>query len=62
MRAHLRRTGESPCPPSPPASPPYDLAETGHAAALPVTGAAHRLRVTLLMAGSCLPILGAVQG
>ena len=29
-------------------------------AALPTSGAAHRLRVTLLMAGSCLPILGAV--
>jgi MFS family permease len=29
-------------------------------AAFPTSGAAHRLRVTLLMAGSCLPILGAV--
>ncbi|WP_405541324.1 MFS transporter [Streptomyces phaeochromogenes] len=29
-------------------------------AILPTSGAAHRLRVTLLMAGSCLPILGAV--
>ncbi|WP_406010355.1 MFS transporter [Streptomyces sp. NBC_00637] len=26
----------------------------------PVSGAGHRLRITLLMAGSCLPILGAV--
>lgn len=25
-----------------------------------VTGPGHRLRITLLMAGSCLPILGAV--
>ncbi|MDQ1032522.1 MFS family permease [Streptomyces umbrinus] len=29
-------------------------------ATLPTSGAAHRLRVALLMAGSCLPILGAV--
>jgi MFS family permease len=29
-------------------------------AILPTSGAAHRLRVALLMAGSCLPILGAV--
>lgn len=27
---------------------------------LPASGAAHRLRISLLMAGSCLPILGAV--
>ncbi|WP_128437404.1 MFS transporter [Streptomyces cyaneus] len=30
------------------------------ASPVPVSGAAHLLRVTLLMAGSCLPILGAV--
>ncbi|MFI1374013.1 MFS transporter [Streptomyces longwoodensis] len=43
-----------PVPPSP--------AETDEAAPppVPVSGPAHLLRVTLLMAGSCLPILGAV--
>jgi MFS family permease len=41
------------------ASPPVPAIDPD-AAVLPVTGGAHRLRVTLLMAGACLPILGAV--
>ncbi|MFE7170725.1 MFS transporter [Streptomyces sp. NPDC057616] len=43
--------------------PPQPSPPTVDAAAMPpvpVSGPAHRLRVTLLMAGSCLPILGAV--
>lgn len=41
--------------------PPFP-AETDESAPppVPVSGPAHLLRVTLLMAGSCLPILGAV--
>ncbi|MFD7767795.1 MFS transporter [Streptomyces sp. NPDC059787] len=49
---------------SAPPPPPVTLeaaASDGEAPdSLPATGAAHRLRITLLMAGSCLPILGAV--
>ncbi|MFF7640861.1 MFS transporter [Streptomyces canus] len=48
-----------PAPVSPLPSPPSDAA----ADALPeqtVSGPGHRLRLTLLMAGACLPILGAV--
>ncbi|MGP4006401.1 MFS transporter [Streptomyces sp. 4N124] len=44
-------------PPSPPA---YAEPVPPSGAVLPTSGAAHRLRVALLMAGSCLPILGAV--
>lgn len=45
----------------PPSSPPAGVAQVPPpVAALPTSGAAHRLRVALLMAGSCLPILGAV--
>jgi MFS family permease len=42
--------------------PPSSTTVDVHAAPspTPVSGAAHLLRVTLLMAGSCLPILGAV--
>ena len=43
--------------PPQPSPPTVDAAATPP---VPVSGAAHRLRVTLLMAGSCLPILGAV--
>ncbi|MFD8653773.1 MFS transporter [Streptomyces mirabilis] len=46
-----------PSPSSPPA--PAESAQPPFAT-LPTSGAAHRLRVALLMAGSCLPILGAV--
>ncbi|MFB4297646.1 MFS transporter [Actinomadura sp. NTSP31] len=41
---------------APPTANPGDGTPDG----VPPSGAAHRLRVTLLMAGSCLPILGAV--
>ncbi|MET7695378.1 MFS transporter [Streptomyces sp. NPDC005483] len=45
----------------PPSSPPaYAEPVTPPGATLPTSGTAHRLRVALLMAGSCLPILGAV--
>ncbi|MFJ8636937.1 MFS transporter [Streptomyces sp. NPDC093568] len=44
----------------PPPSPPTGVAPVPPVATLPTSGAAHRLRVALLMAGSCLPILGAV--
>jgi MFS family permease len=45
-----------------PGSVPLSPAAVGDAAPSPVavSGSAHLLRVTLLMAGSCLPILGAV--
>ncbi|MHC3472800.1 MFS transporter [Streptomyces sp. 7R007] len=45
-----------------PGSVPSSAAAVDDAAASPVavSGPGHRLRVTLLMAGSCLPILGAV--
>ncbi|WP_159775140.1 MFS transporter [Streptomyces sp. HM190] len=60
-----------PPPPSPtPTQTPSDVAENAPAGEInpaeesapetTVSGAAHRLRITLLMAGSCLPILGAV--
>ncbi|MFF7844582.1 MFS transporter [Streptomyces ossamyceticus] len=42
----------------PPMSPP--AADTAPSSPVAVSGPAHLLRVTLLMAGSCLPILGAV--
>ncbi|MFD6171126.1 MFS transporter [Streptomyces coeruleorubidus] len=41
-------------------SPAYAEPVPPSGAILPTSGAAHRLRVALLMAGSCLPILGAV--
>ncbi|CAL9377553.1 hypothetical protein SUDANB1_00998 [Streptomyces sp. enrichment culture] len=45
----------------PPSTPPTGVAPVPPpVTALPTSGAAHRLRVALLMAGSCLPILGAV--
>lgn len=45
----------------PPSSPPaHAEPEPPSGATLATSGAAHRLRVALLMAGSCLPILGAV--
>ncbi|WP_020125789.1 MFS transporter [Streptomyces sp. 303MFCol5.2] len=47
----------APVPPLP--SPPLDAVEDAPSEQ-PVSGAGHRLRLTLLMAGSCLPILGAV--
>ncbi|MGW6923912.1 MFS transporter [Streptomyces sp. NPDC054950] len=47
----------APVPPLP--SPPLAAVEDAPAER-PVSGAGHRLRLTLLMAGSCLPILGAV--
>ncbi|MFF3205467.1 MFS transporter [Streptomyces sp. NPDC002962] len=47
----------APVPPLP--SPPLAAAEDAPSEQ-PVSGAGHRLRITLLMAGSCLPILGAV--
>ncbi|GHG88542.1 MFS transporter [Streptomyces lanatus] len=40
--------------------PPPAAVDDAVSSTLPVSGPAHRLRVTLLMAGSCLPILGAV--
>ncbi|MEV5955384.1 MFS transporter [Streptomyces sp. NPDC051987] len=40
--------------------PPSTAADDVAASPVPVSGPAHLLRVTLLMAGSCLPILGAV--
>ncbi|WP_406497559.1 MFS transporter [Streptomyces sp. NBC_01604] len=46
--------------PSPSSPPAYAEPVPPSGAILPTSGAAHRLRVTLLMAGSCLPILGAV--
>ncbi|MFH8497098.1 MFS transporter [Streptomyces coeruleorubidus] len=46
--------------PSPSSLPAYAEPVPPPGAILPTSGAAHRLRVTLLMAGSCLPILGAV--
>ncbi|WP_028813621.1 MFS transporter [Streptomyces flavidovirens] len=52
-----------PVSPSPPATPipaPSPVVDAGTPGAAAPSGAAHRLRVTLLMAGSCLPILGAV--
>jgi MFS family permease len=42
-----------------PQPPPTTAAEPA-TPSVPISGPAHRLRVTLLMAGSCLPILGAV--
>ncbi|MDX2556453.1 MFS transporter [Streptomyces stelliscabiei] len=51
----------SPLPAPSPSSPPvYAEPVPPPGAILPTSGAAHRLRVSLLMAGSCLPILGAV--
>ncbi|MFD9134187.1 MFS transporter [Streptomyces bottropensis] len=51
----------SPSPSPSPSSPPVDANPVpSPGAILPPSGAAHRLRVSLLMAGSCLPILGAV--
>ncbi|MDR6975046.1 MFS family permease [Streptomyces sp. 3330] len=47
----------APVPPLP--SPPLAAAAAAPSEQ-PVSGAGHRLRITLLMAGSCLPILGAV--
>ncbi|QJT00153.1 MFS transporter [Streptomyces asoensis] len=47
----------APVPPLP--SPPLAAVEDAPSEQ-PVSGAGHRLRITLLMAGSCLPILGAV--
>ncbi|TQJ47386.1 MFS transporter [Streptomyces sp. SLBN-115] len=47
----------APVPPLP--SPPLAAVEDAPSEQ-PVSGAGHRLRLTLLMAGSCLPILGAV--
>ncbi|MFI1360905.1 MFS transporter [Streptomyces sp. NPDC020898] len=44
----------------PPPPPAYVEPVPPPGAVLPTSGAAHRLRVALLMAGSCLPILGAV--
>ncbi|GAA2415625.1 MFS transporter [Streptomyces coeruleofuscus] len=44
----------------PPPPPAYAEPVPPSGAILPTSGAAHRLRVALLMAGSCLPILGAV--
>lgn len=44
----------------PPPPPAYTEPVPPSGAILPTSGAAHRLRVALLMAGSCLPILGAV--
>ncbi|WP_330289557.1 MFS transporter [Streptomyces sp. NBC_00576] len=44
----------------PPPPPAYVEPVPPPGAILPTSGAAHRLRVALLMAGSCLPILGAV--
>ncbi|WP_406165582.1 MFS transporter [Streptomyces canus] len=44
----------------PPHPPAYVEPVPPPGAILPTSGAAHRLRVALLMAGSCLPILGAV--
>ncbi|MCK8438513.1 MFS transporter [Streptomyces sp. D2-8] len=40
--------------------PPYPATADSAPAPMAVSGPAHLLRVTLLMAGSCLPILGAV--
>jgi MFS family permease len=40
--------------------PPPAAVDAPAPSAVAVSGSAHRLRVTLLMAGSCLPILGAV--
>ncbi|WP_327725847.1 MFS transporter [Streptomyces europaeiscabiei] len=47
----------APVPPSPPPTP-ADVED--HPSEEAVSGPGHRLRITLLMAGSCLPILGAV--
>ncbi|MFH0178638.1 MFS transporter [Streptomyces cacaoi] len=47
----------APVPPLP--SPPLAAVEDAPSEQ-PVSGTGHRLRITLLMAGSCLPILGAV--
>ncbi|WP_055533540.1 MFS transporter [Streptomyces graminilatus] len=44
----------------PPPPPTYAEPAPSPGATLPASGTAHRLRVALLMAGSCLPILGAV--
>ncbi|MFI0451535.1 MFS transporter [Actinomadura sp. 6N118] len=44
----------------PPPPPAYAEPVPPPGVILPTSGAAHRLRVALLMAGSCLPILGAV--
>ncbi|GLZ12020.1 hypothetical protein Acsp04_22550 [Actinomadura sp. NBRC 104425] len=41
-------------------APPAANSEDGPTDGSPPSGAANRLRVVLLMAGSCLPILGAV--
>jgi MFS family permease len=41
-------------------SPSLTMADAAPASPVTVSGPAHLLRVTLLMAGSCLPILGAV--
>ncbi|MEV8308241.1 MFS transporter [Streptomyces flavidovirens] len=49
-----------PEPVSPTPSAPSAVVDAGTPGAATPSGAAHRLRVTLLMAGSCLPILGAV--
>ncbi|MFE9399334.1 MFS transporter [Streptomyces flavidovirens] len=49
-----------PEPVSPTPSAPSAVVDAGTPGAAAPSGAAHRLRVTLLMAGSCLPILGAV--
>ncbi|MFE7767468.1 MFS transporter [Streptomyces sp. NPDC057438] len=49
-----------PPPSSPPSPPAHAEPVPPSGATLPTSGAAHRLRVVLLMAGSCLPILGAV--
>ncbi len=46
--------------PSPSSAPAHAEPVLPPGAVLPTSGAAHRLRVALLMAGSCLPILGAV--
>src|SRR5438270_13891271 len=43
-----------------PATPPAVSDVPPQAAGIAVSGPGHRLRLTLLMAGSCLPILGAV--
>ncbi|WP_327181731.1 MFS transporter [Streptomyces sp. NBC_01334] len=48
-----------PAPVPPLSSPPLAAADDA-LSEQPVSGAGHRLRITLLMAGSCLPILGAV--